>query len=95
MKIDKLRDIVQMPVEKLIAALENKGAIKIVNSFQFKASSKTVKVAFPAVESDVFQELVRDNSIRNQNYIRIMEILYDEGAVAVNELNILGFQTPY
>ncbi|HAA24595.1 MAG TPA: primosomal protein N' [Ruminiclostridium sp.] len=91
MKIDKLRDIVQMPVEKLIAALENKGAIKIVNSFQFKASSKTVKVAFPAVESDVFQELVRDNSIRNQNYIRIMEILYDEGAVAVNELNILGF----
>jgi len=91
LKIDKLREIIQMPVEKLLNGLENKGAVKIVNSFQFKANAKTVKVAYPAVESDVFQELVRDNSIKSQNYIRIMEILYDEGAVAVNELNMLGF----
>jgi primosomal protein N' (replication factor Y) len=91
LKIDKLREIMQKPVEKLINELENKGIIKIINSFQFKAASKTIRVAYPAIESDVFQELVRNNSIRNQNYIRVMEILYDEGAVAVNELNMLGF----
>jgi len=91
LKIDKLREIAQAPVEKLINGLENKGTVKIINSFQYKASSKTIKVAYPAVESDVFLELVRDNSIKNQNYIRIMEMLYDDGAVAVNELNMLGF----
>lgn len=91
LKTDKLREMTQKPVEKLINGLENKGVLKIVNSFQFKASSKTVKVAYPVVEPDVFQELVRDNSIRSQNYIRVMEMLYDEGAIAVNELNILGF----
>jgi len=93
LKIDRLREITQMPVEKLINELENKGAVTIVNSFQYKANSKTVKVAYPAVESDVFQELVRDNSIKSQNYIRIMEMLYDEGAVALNELNMLGFSS--
>jgi len=93
LKIDKLREITQKPVEKIINELENKGAIKIINSFQYKAASKTIKVVYPAVESDVFQELVRDNSIKSQNYIRVMEMLYDEGAVAVNELNMLGFST--
>ena len=81
----------QKPVEKLINGLENKGVLKIVNSFQFKASSKTVKVAYPVVGTRCISGTCHDNSIRSQNYIRVMEMLYDEGAIAVNELNILGF----
>ena len=37
--------------------------------------------------------MASNNQIRNLKYIRVMDILYDEGEMPVDELNMLGFST--
>ncbi len=91
--VDVLQEKMKIPVTNLLKKLEEKKAIKIINRFQMKARAKTVKTAYPTIETDEYQEMIIHNQIRNLNYMRIMEILFDEGELPVNELNMLGFST--
>lgn len=91
MSIDQLQDEVKKPIMKSLKKMEERGLIEIVSRFQMKAKSKTVRVAWPLPDMDEYNEMLSNNRIRNLNYIRIMDMLYEEGTVAVNELNMLGF----
>ncbi len=91
--IEKVREKTKKPVGKTVAALEKKKMVKKVNRFQIKVKSKTMRVAYPIIESDEFQELVQNKKIRSLKYIRIMELLFDEGDIPVNELNMMGFSS--
>ena len=91
--IDELQDALKKPVLKLLRKLEDRGWIEIVNHYQLKARAKTVKVAWPALEIDEYQELVSNNHVRNMNHLRLMEMLYEEGQIPVHELNVLGFSS--
>lgn len=93
MYADELQKIVKSPVIKALKGLEDKKVIKINSGFQLKARAKTVKTVYPAIDSDEFQELLSNNELRNLNYKRVMEMLFDEGDITVNELNMLGFST--
>lgn len=93
MYVDELQKKIKTPIIKLLKQLEDKNIIQISNRFQMKAKSKTVKTVYAALDPDEYQEMVLNNQIRNLNYIRVMEILFDEGESPVNELNMLGFST--
>lgn len=91
--IDELQKLVQKPVLRLLKQMEARSRIEIVNRFQMKAKAKTVKIAWPAIEFEEYQELVLSNQFRNLNYLRLMEMLYEEGCIPVHELNMLGFSS--
>lgn len=91
--IDQLQEILKKPVIKLLRGLEERKLIEIVNRYQMKARAKTIKVAWPALENDEYQELVSNNRVRNMNHLRLMEMLYEEGRIPVHELNALGFSS--
>lgn len=91
---EELQKILNKPVRKVLNSLKEKKAVKIENHVQMKARAKTVKAAFPVIEEEDFMELVRNNQVKSLNYIRIMEILYEEGEIPVTELNSLGFSMP-
>lgn len=93
LSIDQLKITAKIPVQRMLKQLEDKNIVEIVNQFQMKAKAKTVKVAWPAIENEIFEEMVSSNQIRNMNYIRVIEILYEEGEIPVDELNMLGFST--
>ncbi len=89
--VDKLQQIYKKPVLKLLKKLEASHVVQIINHFQIKARTKTVKLACPVMEEEEFQEIVDSNKIRNLKYMRIMEMLYEEGEIPVYELSILGY----
>lgn len=93
MYFDELQEKMKTPVIKILKKLEEENAIRINNRFQMKSRAKTMKTVFPAIETEEYQEITLNNQIRNLNYMRVMEILYDEGEIPVNELNMLGFST--
>lgn len=89
--IDQLQGLLKKPIMKSLKMLEEKNYIYIVNRFQMKARAKTEKVIWPAMENEEYQEMVLNNRIRSMNYLRVMEMLYEEGGIPANELNMLGF----
>lgn len=93
MYIEELQERVKIPVMKILKNLEEKGIIHIVNRFKMKAKAKTVKTVYPVIEPEEYQEMVYNNQIRNLNHMRVMDILYDEGELPVDDLNMLGFST--
>lgn len=93
MAIDQLQEHMKKPILKLLKQMEDKNLIEIVNRFQMKARAKTVKTAWPAIEHEEYQEMIQNNQLRNINYLRLMEMLYEEGCIPVNELNMLGFSS--
>lgn len=92
LSIDKLQEIIKKPVMKLLKKLEQQDLIQIVDHFEMKVKAKTIKVAYPKMDEDDFQELI-NNNIRSINYIRIMQMLFEEGEILVSELNALGYST--
>lgn len=93
LSVDELQQILNKPVRALLNSLKEKKCIKISNHVQMKVKAKTVKVAYAKIDEEEFQELVQNNQIRSLNYIRIMEMLYEEEEIPVNELNALGFSS--
>lgn len=93
MYVEELQGKIKIPVMKLLKNLEDKNIIRIVNRFQMKAKARTRRTVYPAVGPDEYQEMASNNQIRNLKYIRVMDILYDEGEMPVDELNMLGFST--
>lgn len=91
LSVEQLQQIINKPVRKVLNKLKEKQLIKTKNHIQMKAKAKTVKVACPKMEEEEFFELVQNNQVRSLNYIRIMEMLYEEEGIPVTELNALGF----
>lgn len=91
--VDQLQKILDRPVMKMLNKLSEKQLIQIKNHIEMKVKAKTVKVAYPTIEYEEFQELVQNNKIRNLNYMRIMEMLFEEKEIPVTELNALGFSS--
>jgi primosomal protein N' (replication factor Y) len=89
--VEDLTQIVNRPVRKILNQLIEKNVVRIKSHVQMKARAKTEKNACPAMDEEEFWELVENNNVKNLNYIRIMEILYEEGSISVAELNALGF----
>ena len=75
LSIDKLQETIKKPVMKLLKKLEQQDLIQIVDHFEMKVKAKTIKVAYPKMDEDDFQELINNNNIRSINYIRIMQML--------------------
>lgn len=93
LSVDKLKEMSKKPVMKVLNELVLKEYIQIVNHFEMKIKAKTVKAAYPIKEEEEFQELINNNKIRSINYIRIMEMLFEERLIFVSELNALGYST--
>jgi primosomal protein N' (replication factor Y) len=91
LSIDKLQEIMMKPVMKELKKLQNRKIVEVVNRFQLKAKAKTVKVARPAVDIEEYHEMLENNQIRSINYIRLLDLLFEEGEISVNELKMLGF----
>ncbi len=91
--IDQLQETLKKPVAKLLSKMEERKLIEIVNHYQMKARAKTIRVAWPALEFEEYQEMINNNQVRNMNYLRLMEMLYEEEQIPVNELNAFGFSS--
>ncbi|MBP7176561.1 MAG: primosomal protein N' [Thermoclostridium sp.] len=91
--IDQLQETLKKPVVKLLNKMEERNLIEIVNHYQMKARAKTIRVALPALEFEEYQEMLDNNQIRNLKYMRLMEMLYEEEQIPVNELNAFGYSS--
>lgn len=91
LSLEQLQQILKKPVRKTLNQLEEKQLIKIDSNIKLKVKEKTEKVAFPNIDEEEFLEMVQNNNVKSLNYIRIMELLYEEGAIPVAELNSFGY----
>jgi len=91
MNLNQLKQTLKKPVRKLLNELKEKQLVKIESHIQMKVKAKTEKVAYPKIDEDEFFELVQNNQVKSLNYMRIMEILYEEDGIPVTELSSLGY----